>query len=370
MLLKLKFIKCSHFPLLLLSLRVLGFILFYYFFSISLTFYNKWILTDFPFPLSATLFQFLLTFVFCFILRECTSLYTGAEPVNVRLLPYLKNVLPTSVAAGYDIGLSNWSFQFITVSLYTMCKTSAVVFILIFAILLRLEKFGLKLIGIVILISLGLFMFTFKYTFFNLSGFVLVISASLLSGIRWNTAQLLVQKSQLGLENPVDILYHVIPIMSLCVFPLAMLFEGVGLSTSLVAFRASSPGAALLSIGLIVCSSLLALGLGFSEYLLIQQTSSLTLSISSILKEVVTLYIAITWFHPTEKLSPLNVIGMFFCLLGILLHVWNKALVYRAKLKRDSSREEQVEMDLLVREDDLVKEDLGAYFSDSDSIEY
>ena len=360
----------GNFPLLLLSLRVLGLVLFYYLFSISLTFYNKWILTDFPFPLSATLFQFLLTFVFCSILRECTSLYTGVAPVKVRAFPYLKNVVPTSIAAAYDIGLSNWSFQFITVSLYTMCKTSAVVFILLFAILFRLEKFRLKLVGIVLLISIGLFMFTFEYTFFNLTGFALVLSASLLSGIRWNTAQLLVQKSQLGLENPIDILYHVIPVMSLCIFPLAMVFEGVGLSTSLVAFRASSPAAALLSVGLIVCSALLALGLGFSEYLLVQQTSSLTLSISSILKEVITLYIAITWFHPTESLSPLNVTGMLLCLLGILLHVWNKALLHKAILREESAREERVEMELLVREDDLITEDLGARLSDSDSIEY
>ena len=360
----------SNFPLLLLSLRVLGFVTFYYFFSISLTFYNKWILTDFPFPLSATLFQFLLTFVFCSILRECTSLYTGVPAVKVGAWPYLKNIVPTSVAAAYDIGLSNWSFQFITVSLYTMCKTSAVVFILIFAILFRLEEFRLRLVSIVLLISVGLFLFTFKYTFFNLTGFALVITASLVSGIRWNTAQLLVQKSQLGLANPIDILYHVIPVMSLCIFPMAMVFEGVGLSTSLVAFRASTLSAAVLSVGLIVCSALLALGLGFSEYLLVQQTSSLTLSISSILKEVITLYIAITWFHPTENLSPLNTTGMFLCLLGILLHVWNKALVYKAKLRAEAGREARVEMEHLVREDDLIKEDLGGNLSDSDSIEY
>ena len=356
-----------YLPLLLLSTRVLGYILLYYLFSISLTFYNKWILTDFPFPLSATLFQSFLTFIVTCIIRECLSLYTRKPAVRVGGLSYVRNVLPTSITAAFDIGLSNWSFQFITVSLYTMCKTSAVIFILFFAIVFRLEKFRLRLVGIVLLISLGLFLFTFDYTFFNLTGFALVMTASLLSGLRWNTAQFLVQKSQLGLENPIDILYHVTPVMSFCLFPLAFIFEGVGLATSLVAFRAQSPSAALLSFGLILCSALLALGIGFAEYLLVQRTSSLTLSISSIFKEVLVLYIAIAWFHPNEHLKPINIVGMILCLLGIALHIWSKAVIYRAKLKRDRTQETQVQMELLIREDELLREDLGYLLSESDS---
>lgn len=362
----------SQYPLLLLSLRVLGYILLYYFFSISLTFYCKWILTDFPFPLSATLFQSLFTFLFSSIIRECISFYTGVPSVRVRGVPYIKNILPTSISAAYDIGLSNWSFQFITVTLYTMCKTSAVIFILFFAILFRLEKFRWKLVGVVLVICVGLFLFTFKYTFFNMTGFILVVSASVLSGVRWNTAQLLVQRSQLGLENPIDILYHVTPVISLCIFPLAVVFEGVGLSTSLVAFRATTLTAALVSIGLILFSSVLALGIGFSEFLLVQRTSSLTLSISGVFKEVITLYIAITWFHPNENLSPLNLIGMVLCLTGILLHVWNKASLYKVKVSSDPNRsEETLQMAVLIREDELLKEEeYLVTLSGSDSMDY
>ncbi|KAI6648092.1 Solute carrier family 35 member C2-like [Oopsacas minuta] len=361
----------AHYSLMLQSLRVLGYILLYYFFSISLTFYCKWILTDFPFPLSATLFQILFTFLFCSIIRACIALYTKTPPIRVGGVAYIKNILPTSIAAAYDIGLSNWSFQFITVTLYIMCKTSAVIFVLFFAILFKLEKFRFKLIGIVLLICVGLFMFTFKYTFFNITGFILVISASVLSGIRWNTAQLLLQKSQLGLENPIDILYHVTPVISLCLFPLAVVFEGVGLSTSLVAFRASESGAAFFSLELILFSALLALGIGFSEFLLVQQTSSLTLSISGILKEVITLYIAITWFHPDENLSPLNVVGMCLCMLGILMHVWNKAIQYKTKDEVHSNNEETLQMAVLIREDELLKEeDYLVTLSGSDSMEY
>ena len=53
-------------------------------------------------------------------------------------------------------------------------------------------------IVIVLLIAAGLFMFTFESTQFNLEGFIMVIVASVISGIRWSCAQILTQKEELG----------------------------------------------------------------------------------------------------------------------------------------------------------------------------
>ena len=46
----------------------------------------------------------------------------------------------SAVSAAVDIGLSNWSFMYITVSMYTMCKSTTIIFILISAIIFKLEK--------------------------------------------------------------------------------------------------------------------------------------------------------------------------------------------------------------------------------------
>lgn len=54
------------------------------------------------------------------------------------------------------------------------------------------------LIIVVLLISGGLFMFTFESTQFNLEGFVMVLLASFLGGIRWTLTQVLMQKAELG----------------------------------------------------------------------------------------------------------------------------------------------------------------------------
>lgn len=79
---------------------------------------------------------------------------------------------------------------------------------------------------IVVMISSGLTMFTYKATQFDIFGFSLLIVASFSSGLRWTFAQVLMQKSKLGLNNPLDMVYYVQPWMLVAVLPLAVGFEG------------------------------------------------------------------------------------------------------------------------------------------------
>ena len=60
-----------------------------------------------------------------------------------QLQLFVRYVSHVSLAAAFsalDIGLSQWSFEYITISLYTMTKTTSIIFILIFAIFLKLEE--------------------------------------------------------------------------------------------------------------------------------------------------------------------------------------------------------------------------------------
>ena len=52
----------------------------------------------------------------------------------------LSAVLPNGVSTGLDIGLSNFSPSLITLSFYTMCKSTVPVFLLCFAFIWKIEK--------------------------------------------------------------------------------------------------------------------------------------------------------------------------------------------------------------------------------------
>ncbi|XP_028849272.1 solute carrier family 35 member C2 [Denticeps clupeoides] len=301
------------------ALRGLGLVLFYYAFSIGITFYNKWLMKGFHFPLFMTLVHLVIIFCFSALARCVLHHWQGKPRVVLGWPAYLYKVAPTALATVLDIGLSNWSFLFITISLYTMTKSSAVLFILFFSLVFKLEEPNPSLILVVLLIASGLFMFTYESTQFNLEGFILVLMASFLGGIRWTLTQLLMQKAELGLQNPIDTMYHLQPLMFIGLFPLFLYNEGLSLCSSEKLFRVGSVSPVLYSLLTLSVGGTLAFGLGFSEFLLVSRTSSLTLSIAGIFKEVCTLVLAAEFMG--DKMSSINWLGFVVCLCGISLHV-------------------------------------------------
>ncbi|XP_027478755.1 solute carrier family 35 member C2 isoform X2 [Zalophus californianus] len=285
------------------AVLTLGLVLLYYCFSIGITFYNKWLTKSFHFPLFMTMLHLAVIFLFSALSRALVQCSSHRARVVLSWTDYLRRVAPTALATALDVGLSNWSFLYITVSLYTMTKSSAVLFILIFSLIFKLEELS---------------------TQFNVEGFALVLGASFIGGIRWTLTQMLLQKAELGLQNPIDTMFHLQPLMFLGLFPLFAIFEGLHLSTSEKIFRFQDTGLLLRVLGSLFLGGILAFGLGFSEFLLVSRTSSLTLSIAGIFKEVCTLLLAAHLLG--DQISLLNWLGFALCLSGISLHVALKAL--------------------------------------------
>ncbi|KAM5245738.1 solute carrier family 35 member C2 isoform 2-T2 [Ctenodactylus gundi] len=285
------------------AVLTLGLVLLYYCFSIGITFYNKWLTKSFHFPLFMTMLHLAVIFLFSALSRALVQCCSHRARVVLSWTDYLRRVAPTALATALDVGLSNWSFLYITVSLYTMTKSSAVLFILIFSLIFKLEELS---------------------TQFNMEGFALVLGASFIGGIRWTLTQILLQKAELGLQNPIDTMFHLQPLMFLGLFPLFAVFEGLHLSTSEKIFRFQDTGLLLRVLGSLFLGGILAFGLGFSEFLLVSRTSSLTLSIAGIFKEVCTLLLAAHLLG--DQISLVNWLGFALCLSGISLHVALKAL--------------------------------------------
>ena len=107
----------------------------YYVPSIGLTFYNKWLYNDFagaglPFPLLVTTATFFLNAVLAGLIRQAWACYRGVQLPTISRSTWLKRVLPTGASSSLDIGISNYSLMCVTVSLYTMGKSSSIVFLL------------------------------------------------------------------------------------------------------------------------------------------------------------------------------------------------------------------------------------------------
>lgn len=132
--------------------------------------------------------------------------------------------------------------------------------------------------------------------------------------------QLIVQKSQLGLQNPVDMVYHVQPWMIVAVLPFALVFEGSLIASNPMNFETMQEKAAFLyAMNAILIGALMAFFMEIAEYLVVTYTSSLTLSIAGIFKEICTLCLAVIFNG--DQLSFINFLGLLLCFTGIIGHL-------------------------------------------------
>ena len=106
-----------------------------------------------------------------------------------------------------------------------MCKSSSLIFVLTFAFIFRLETFSFRLIGVIFLIFSGVLLMVATESHFVLGGFMLVISASALSGLRWSLTHLLLKNKQLGMDNPAATLFWLSPTMGLTLGVISIIIE-------------------------------------------------------------------------------------------------------------------------------------------------
>ncbi|CAO1613569.1 unnamed protein product [Sympodiomycopsis kandeliae] len=316
------------------GLIVLGLICSWYFFSTCISVYNKWMFDpskhNFPFPVFVTsMHMFVQTglALLAVLLLDKTGKMEliPRKPNGSKRRPsgqdWIGKVFPCALASALDVGLSNNSLKSITLTLYTMCKSSTLVFILVFAFLFRLEKVRCNLIAIIAVITVGVIMMVAAETQLVVLGAIQVLSASVMGGLKGAMTQLLLEKEKLGLTNPISMILWICPIMGTLLLLSSPLIESWK-----DLFENEYFNSGLLSIFkiflLLLLPGVLAFFMMLSEYTLIKRTSIITLSIAGIFKEVLTVILASFIFH--DKLTAVNVTGLIIALIGIGAYNWIK----------------------------------------------
>eukprot|EP00730_Choanoeca_flexa_P013057 TRINITY_DN4925_c0_g1_i2.p1 TRINITY_DN4925_c0_g1~~TRINITY_DN4925_c0_g1_i2.p1 ORF type:complete len:365 (+),score=38.29 TRINITY_DN4925_c0_g1_i2:65-1159(+) len=301
------------------AITALIYIIMWYAFSIGLTFYNQWLFEVYglEFPLMITSCHGLCTAMLAFAARNLVTRGPNETVPSVSYHDWFFRISPAGITSAMDVGLSNLSLEYINITLYTIVKSTVVVWTLISAFIFRLEKPTRPLIVVIVTICLGLILFRAKegITFHSI-GFFLILSASMMSGLRWVLTQLVMQreKERLGPKHPIDTMAYVAPCMGLSLLPFAFYFEGRGFFSSDMLFGRAS--VALTSLFWIMFGACLAFFLTLSEFLLVRHTSGLTFSIAGIVKEILTISIAVL-FVPGNSLTLLNMLGLGVSIVGI-----------------------------------------------------
>ena len=320
---------------------------------------------DFHFPMFTTSLHMIVQFLLASsILLIFPSLRPSVPPNPqgetkplVTPLFYFTRLVPTGTTTSLDIGLGNTSLRYITLTFYTMCKSSVLIFVLTFAFVFRLESPSLKLILIILTMTGGVLMMVFGETAFHALGFTLAISASFFSGFRWALTQILLLRHP-ATCNPFATLFFLAPIMFATLFIIAMFAESPSAIVSGLHILVAEQGLAKALVLLIIPGSL-AFCMIAAEFTLLQRTSVVTLSICGIFKEVVTISAAGIIFH--DELSFINISGLLVTIACIAYYNYFKVTNMREEARRKLAKRE----DDLEREDEALEQDQEVFTEDA-----
>ncbi|ROT37409.1 solute carrier family 35 member C2 [Sodiomyces alkalinus F11] len=316
-------------------------IVLWYFFSLSISLYNKWMFDadrlNFSFPLFTTachmLVQFFLAALVLYFVpslrpkNASRSSDTGPEGSPMSIWFYLTRVGPCGTATGLDIGLSNTSLKFVTLTFYTMCKSSNLAFVLIFAFLFRLEAPTWRLVAIIATMTMGVILMVSGEVEFKLGGFILVLSAAFFSGFRWALTQIMLLRNP-ATSNPFSSIFFLAPVMFVVLMIIAIPVEGF--SALFDGFRILYDEWGIVTPFFLLFPGCIAFLMTASEFALLQRTSVVTLSIAGIFKEVITISAAALVFD--DQLTPVNAIGLATTTVAIIAYNWIKI----SKMRQDA----------------------------------
>jgi solute carrier family 35 protein C2 len=323
----------------------------WYFFSLSISIYNKWMFSEndivFPFPLFTTSLHMAVQFTLASLLlwifpslrpqhppgSPSASPVEGSkesEPVLTKSF-YLTRLVPCGAATSLDIGLGNTSLKFISLTFLTMCKSSALAFVLLFAFLFRLESPSVKLILIIATMTIGVVMMVAGEAAFNALGFSLVIASAFFSGFRWGLTQILLLRHP-ATSNPFSTLFLLTPVMFFSLLAISLAVEGPNDIHYGFLALAEQRGT-LFGSCLLIFPGVLAFCMISSEFALLKRSSVVTLSICGIFKEVVTISAAGVIFH--DKLTVVNITGLVVTIGSIGCYNYMKISKMRSEVEDD-----------------------------------
>ena len=326
--------------------------------STALAMYNKVLFGarrgGFPAPLLLTSVQFAMQWMLAsLILTYVAPSLRPRRAVDWNV--FTKHVAPVGVAMGLDIGLSNLSLVHVTVSFYTLAKTSSILFLLAFAFAIGVEPVSLRLTAAVLLLCLGEVLTVRGETQFNALGAALCFAAAAASGVRWVLSQRVLHSSvkntnvkntqstgglrkSHGMHNPPVMLRVMMPVMCVVVF-LFSCFKERWWATLPGSEWGSSWYDIFFDLLVTLFGALMALCMSMAEFELVKETSAVTVSVIGTGKDVFTVLCAVLIFRDGFGLE--NFFGLVFVVAGIGAYNWHKALSAREKTERDEAEQEK-----------------------------
>ena len=233
----------------------------------------------------------------------------------------MEYVLPIGLCVGFEIGCSNIALELLSVSFGTILKGSTPVFTFVWALCFGLEVFSLYTMCALLTIAIGIALASLgEGREFQALGFGLALFSNVLSGLRWAMTHRLLKGGDDEEDDklsPLTATLYTSPATVLTILPIALAVEAKSIWNDSTLTEGAEP---FLVVAMLTGIATLVFCVIMSEYWLVNATSSLTLSVAGIFKEMLTIGGGLFFF--SEHVDMLNVVGFFVCQIGIGSYVY------------------------------------------------
>lgn len=270
----------------------------------------------FPCPLFLTSMHFAMQWLLSHVACMLYPMSLGTERVSrMSWKEWATISIPCGLVTALDVGLSNLSLVTITITFYTMVKSSTPVFVLGWAYLFGIERITWRLVGVIVVIALGEFLTVAGEVDFVLHGFLMCLTASVLSGARWTLVQLKLQSLDPPLKSTIVTMKLLAPSMFFGMLLISLVVEH---PWNKLASTQGTLDDVVRAFGLGMAGGILAISMVLCEFSLILNATAIIMMIGGVMKEIVTIFIGITFFG--DKLNAINISGCTMVFSGVILY--------------------------------------------------
>ncbi|KAF2455294.1 triose-phosphate transporter family-domain-containing protein [Lineolata rhizophorae] len=278
--------------------------------SSSVIIFNKWILdtAKFHYPIFLTTWHLAFATLVTQALARGTTVLDSRHKVPMTGRVYLRAIVPIGVFFSLSLICGNVTYLYLSVSFIQMLKATTPVAVLLTTWALGVAPPNMKTLYNVSFIVIGVIIASFGEIKFVLVGFLFQVGGIVFEAIRLTMVQRLLSSAEFKMD-PLVSLYYFAPACAVMNGAVCLVLEVPRMSLEDVA----RVGGVTLLI-----NALVAFLLNVSVVMLIGKTSSLVLTLSGVLKDILLVVASMLFFG--DPVSLLQAFGYSVALAGLLYY--------------------------------------------------
>ncbi|GAM83858.1 hypothetical protein ANO11243_018480 [Dothideomycetidae sp. 11243] len=277
-------------------------------FSSGTILFNKYILGTLKFPIILTTWHLTFATIMTQLLARCTRVLDSRKDVPMTPRVYIRTIVPIGLMFSLSLICGNVAYIYLSVSFIQMLKATTPVAVLLATWSFGIAPLNLATLGNVSIIVVGVAIASLGEVQFNFIGFLIQMGGIVFEAVRLTMVQHLLSSAEFKMD-PLVSLYYFAPVCAIMNAAIAIALEAPKISLADV----QSVG-----IAIFLANATVAFGLNVAVVFLIGQTSSLVLTLSGVLKDILLVMASVILFG--DPVSGLQIFGYSIALAGLVYY--------------------------------------------------